>query len=187
MKECKECREEKKEKYFWRCKGTRDGLRSECIECLKKKNKEYSQKNSEKLRESQKSYYRKNKERVLKYGRDYRTNHPERVRSTQKKIYYSRTPEDWKRVKENAARFKKTEKAKEWNRKYRALKKYEAKARWILNNAVRDKLIVRPERCQICNREEKVEGHHSDYDNPLQVVWVCQECHRNIHKPLKEK
>ena len=31
----------------------------------------------------------------------------------------------------------------------------------------------------------KIQGHHFDYDKPLEVTWVCFECHKQIHKRKK--
>ena len=35
--------------------------------------------------------------------------------------------------------------------------------------------------CEICGNEQ-VESHHEDYKKPLEVRWLCQSCHRAIHR-----
>ena len=40
--------------------------------------------------------------------------------------------------------------------------------------------------CVWCG-EEKSLGHHEDYDKPLEVMWLCQPCHKQRHKELKEE
>lgn len=66
-------------------------------------------------------------------------------------------------------------------RTYRKKNFQKYKARSILNQAVRDgKLIRQP--CVKC-QNEKSEGHHEDYSKPLEVIWVCQRCHRKEHHP----
>ena len=40
-------------------------------------------------------------------------------------------------------------------------------------------LIKQP--CVLCG-SIKTHGHHSDYDKPLKVIWLCHTHHRNIHK-----
>jgi ribosomal protein S27AE len=34
--------------------------------------------------------------------------------------------------------------------------------------------------------EEKSLAHHEDYDKPLEVMWLCQPCHKQRHKELKQ-
>lgn len=38
------------------------------------------------------------------------------------------------------------------------------------------------EPCEICG-EKKVDGHHDDYDNPLEVRWLCRKHHNQLHSP----
>ena len=59
-------------------------------------------------------------------------------------------------------------------------KKY--KAVYAVSNALRDGKITKAVQCENCGSNDKLEGHHHDYDKPLDVVWVCNPCHREIHK-----
>jgi len=57
------------------------------------------------------------------------------------------------------------------------------------HNAVRTailngKLVKFP--CERCG-EVKSLAHHEDYDKPLDVMWLCQPCHKQRHKELKEE
>jgi hypothetical protein len=38
--------------------------------------------------------------------------------------------------------------------------------------------------CEVCG-ESKVDGHHDDYDKPLQVKWLCREHHLELHAKQK--
>lgn len=67
-------------------------------------------------------------------------------------------------------------------RKYRKVYPLRYAAQTILNNAVRSKKIKKPKKCSICYKEKKIYGHHEDYYKPLDVIWVCQVCHKKIHK-----
>jgi hypothetical protein len=40
--------------------------------------------------------------------------------------------------------------------------------------------------CIRCGEEKSV-AHHEDYDKPLEVMWLCQPCHKQRHKELKEE
>ena len=46
-------------------------------------------------------------------------------------------------------------------------------------------LIIR-QPCEICG-ETPAEGHHDDYDKPLEVRWLCFRHHRELHKALAAK
>ena len=66
--------------------------------------------------------------------------------------------------------------------KYRAAEKttVEGKARNILAGAVRRGRIIKPSCCSACGREAEkrsLHGHHEDYTKPLDVQWLCAECH----------
>ena len=61
------------------------------------------------------------------------------------------------------------------------------KARWLLNNAVNKGSIVKPTHCEACacGKELPLQAHHSDYDRPLEVTWLCQSCHVKLHMKLR--
>ena len=50
-------------------------------------------------------------------------------------------------------------------------------ARSKLNHAIRRGELARPKTCERCNRAIKVTGHHYDYSKPLDINWLCYECH----------
>ena len=67
-----------------------------------------------------------------------------------------------------------------YNRGYRTAKIIKA------HNMV-DRRLKRPSVCEICGKDtERIDGHHSDYNKPLDVVWCCRICHSAIHKMLME-
>ena len=58
------------------------------------------------------------------------------------------------------------------------------RARWELRNAVKAGRITKPDHCEECGQIGRLHGHHEDYARPLEVVWLCPECHRNKHKQV---
>lgn len=58
-----------------------------------------------------------------------------------------------------------------------------------LSNAIRHGKVNRPPCCTApgCFSTEHIEGHHPDFSNPLNVVWLCRECHRTLHKEFGRK
>lgn len=70
-------------------------------------------------------------------------------------------------------------------KKYREKNPEKAKAHSIINNAIRDGKLKRPDRCSMCGvMDVPIEAHHSDYSKPLDVIWVCKSCHWEIHRNL---
>jgi hypothetical protein len=54
------------------------------------------------------------------------------------------------------------------------------KARDALNGAIRwGKIVKQP--CEVCGSIE-VHAHHEDYSKPLEVKWLCQQHHIEIHR-----
>ena len=64
------------------------------------------------------------------------------------------------------------------------LKDEKYKARMILNIAVRDGKVYKPNICQDCGKETKLYAHHPDYSQPLLVEWLCSECHGKRHRKV---
>jgi hypothetical protein len=55
--------------------------------------------------------------------------------------------------------------------------------------ALRIGALVRPESCDHCGTASRladgrtgIQAHHSDYNRPLDVLWLCQRCHHEWHK-----
>lgn len=51
----------------------------------------------------------------------------------------------------------------------------------LLTKAVKTGRLVPPAACSCCGEKCRPHGHHTDYSNPLDVLWLCYWCHRQIH------
>jgi hypothetical protein len=71
----------------------------------------------------------------------------------------------------------------EWAQKHAK----EARAGALLRKAITDGIIKKPDKCSGCGKDGGIEGHHADYDKPLEVLWVCTPCHRLEHLKLAQK
>lgn len=98
-------------------------------------------------------------------------NHPERKRQLNRDWMkeYNKRPE----VKE-----------KERNRSKLRNRSLKQKCRYLLNEAVKEGRIIRPDVCPQCNSSTDVEAHHDDYFKPLEVKWMCPLCHAKYHREV---
>lgn len=71
------------------------------------------------------------------------------------------------------------------NRAWRLEDSRRQKAHIAVAKAIRKGDLIRAV-CERCGNEKSV-AHHEDYDKPLQVTWLCQPCHKQRHKELKEE
>ena len=62
----------------------------------------------------------------------------------------------------------------------------------ILESAIKKGVVVRKTHCEKCgcvgefeDGRTKIQAHHSDYNKPIDVVWLCQKCHHEWHKENK--
>lgn len=59
-------------------------------------------------------------------------------------------------------------------------------ARAALNAAVNRGVVEKPSSCTQCGKTGVViEGHHDDYSKPLEVFWVCKDCHTEVHRAIR--
>lgn len=54
-------------------------------------------------------------------------------------------------------------------------------ARCAVADAIRRGKITPPLRCEKCE-VGKPEAHHEDYSKPLDVKWLCRQCHKGEHQ-----
>lgn len=108
--------------------------------------------------------YQKNKSHYQEYERK-RANLPHRVKAREN---YAKTDKG----KKSGNRAK-----KKWLDN-NALKRA---AHILVGNAVRDGKIEKPDKCSECFEIGPVDGHHDDYEKPMDVRWLCVKCHNNAH------
>lgn len=62
---------------------------------------------------------------------------------------------------------------------YRKRNRHKRNARDRVAYAVRTGKLKRLP-CDKCGNE-KSEAHHTDYNKPLEVIWLCKSCHSELH------
>jgi hypothetical protein len=68
----------------------------------------------------------------------------------------------------------------EVSKRWRAEDSRRVKAHSAVARAIRSGQVQRMP-CEACNRPD-THAHHDDYDQPLQVRWLCPACHAQHHK-----
>jgi len=108
-----------------------------------------------------------NVEKARAYDRS-RANQPKRVKARQE---YAKT-EAAKLVRLKA------------NKKWRKNNREKVNAAALVYSAVKSGKIKK-EPCSKCGNK-KSEGHHEDYSLPLEVIWLCDRHHKDIHNKKRE-
>ena len=83
------------------------------------------------------------------------------------------------------ARAKNPERAKasaEITKAWRLIDSRRVKCHSAVFRAVRNGDLNR-EPCCVCGATKSL-AHHEDYDKPLEVMWLCQPCHKQRHKEI---
>lgn len=79
------------------------------------------------------------------------------------------------------------------NHFYRGGATADDRAQNILEKAVQKGIVVPKGTCELCGKTPKpmkdgrsrIQAHHTDYNKPLEVMWLCQKCHHAWHKKNK--
>ena len=105
-----------------------------------------------------------NKDYYLEYDRR-RAHAPDRIA---RRKAYQRTP-DGRAAQRRASR------------RWEAVNRNKRASQALLAGAVKTGRIVKPDACVKCGAGGRIEGHHEDYCKPLDVLWLCVECHVALH------
>lgn len=156
MKVCKKCGIEKPIEDFYVHSQMGDGHLSFCKDCVRNRVHKHRQENLERIR---------------KYDRN-RPNAKERMKK------------EYTNIRNNKERYKKhTEQRKKWGKENR----HKRNAHCKVQRAIEKGLLIKPNSCQICGKTNcEIQGHHHDYSKPLDVIWVCTECHGKLHRKYKD-
>jgi hypothetical protein len=151
---------------------------------VRENQRKWRERHREEILEKGRIWRAANREKKREHDRKYRENHRETKREKDR-MYRVRNRErtrGYQREYQKAWRLKNIEKVSEGNKRYRELNGEKKKAQRRVRDAVGRGEIER-ERCEVCG-EGKAQGHHRDYEKPLEVVWLCAICHKLVHRLL---
>lgn len=149
---CKRCEETKPLGEFYPHKRLKDGHTNECKVCVCGQVSKWQKANRKRANERKLRWSRENRERVTESKKRWEEENREQVNASSARM--------------------------------RRLYPEKVRARLLLNNAVRDGRTIKPKVCAGCGEEpepHKLHGHHPDYRKPLEVEWLCVECHAGEH------
>jgi len=131
-------------------------------------------------KEYMKGWRKENIEKIKKYRKRYYQEHKKEEKERQKEFYKENKQEVKKYHQENK------EKRNKQLKKYNQIPKMKIKikARREANQNIK---IPKYKLCEICNKNNAVEKHHQDYNKPLEVKFLCVECHNKIIKEVNIK
>lgn len=93
---------------------------------------------------------------------------------------HRRTNREWMRSSEYGKRPEVRE--RERMRSRRRTRSIASKCRDLLNDAVRVGVVIRATICSECGRKDlRIQAHHESFYRPLDVEWLCTECHGRRH------
>jgi hypothetical protein len=110
-------------------------------------------------------YYQKNKEKLREYNKLYLRKY--RLENSREAEYEQQKPRNSK----YQIAYRKSNELR--NKKYKA------------RQAVRNAILANKMQRLVCEKEDCVvigQGHHDDYDKPLDVRWLCRKHHFEEHQ-----
>ena len=167
VKTCSKCKQIKNVGAFYRESASKDGRRSECKDCKKKRDLVCYSRDIEKIKKNKAQYYKLNAEKIKAYKKQYRKANPQKVEACVDNSK-AKKPEKYRKIAaKKAARMRREHPLK-------------CAARRAIYDAIRRKEITRPTMCSNCPFIGCIEAHHEDYSKPFDVRWLCKSCHDKI-------
>jgi hypothetical protein len=86
------------------------------------------------------------------------------------------------REQDKESRQRRKDKVYSVNEAYKKANRDKTKMHSRIFRAVHSGKITKTIHCQLCwDLEVELHGHHEDYGEPLEVIWLCRMCHRIVH------
>lgn len=181
-KRCPKCGETKPVAEFYKSVGKVDGCKSVCKDCESKRAATYKRKVADREFSSIETTGKKkccichrilpkNKFNYCRSNYDGLTSHCRGCGLKYKQEHYEENYAD------------SYSRCVEYRRRYPERRR----AHQAVSEAVKRGELIRPDTCSKCGKKRKIIGHHNDYDNPLDILWLCISCSRQIHADRRRR
>ena len=183
MKPCRVCGEVFDLSSFHKSRANKDGHVVICRECAKEHGR------SPQAKEIAKRYRRsvKGKEAAKKHANSPKGKAAQaRYTNSEKGKSYEKNRANLPHRVEARKEYAKSEKGKEaknrFSKKYTEENRKKRSTHKKVYRAVCSGKLTKPSVCSLCPSDHAIVGHHDDYDKPLEVRWLCSQCHSDWHK-----
>lgn len=163
---CTVCKIVKPFSEFRKNKKGKYGIDAQCKKCRYEKHS--------------KPYYLANKEKCHANANKWAKNNRETINNQARERY----AEDPRKVLDKMSKYRSKNKTANDNYRARHVEKIRAQAK--LQYHVKHGNVIKPNKCTFCENTNWIEAHHHDYSKALDVVWVCRQCHVQIHKRMEK-
>lgn len=152
MIRCRSCHKKRHQSQFYKACINKAGTLGECKDCTRERVRKNREANADYYREYDAKRYQEDPRVKARHKRYRGTLEGKEVMDRSREKWLKTNPD--KRIAHNA-----------------------------LNNAVRRGKVQKPDTCQSCGAKPwRIEGHHTDYSRPLDVMWLCRDCHVEQHR-----
>lgn len=118
----------------------------------------------QRISDRKRKYYQEHKELLLKRVKDYKNSNPQKRKKCQRRYYENNKDKYYMWIKKSRSKYPEKRKAQQ-----------------LSNRIELDGKI-----CEVCKEREAEHRHHPDYSKPLEVMFLCHICHRQIHQVLNQ-
>lgn len=66
-------------------------------------------------------------------------------------------------------------------------KRVKGKAKFKLHQSIVSGEVEKGTFCLVCGSRKEVQAHHEDYNRPLDVIWLCRQCHAFFHNEKRSE
>ena len=164
---CTKCKTEKLIKEFSKNRRNKSGYHSRCKACRAEDMRKYRATPEGKIKTLESTYKYQSTDRGANVAKQCRERYYSSIKGVESRKKYLSSDSGKKKTNERIKR-------------YRNKNKHKESARRKVRYAIRTGKMSR-DPCEVCG-DPKSHAHHDDYSKPLNVRFLCQKHHYEVHK-----